>query len=184
MRTPDGRAIYETSAYRARNPSRLDHHGSDVNGKWLETDPEWEGYRNKAGERRWVSPPGSMAIAVDSGKVTGINKTTGVLVLTMDAYPGYLQRHKHLDTSAGSFLVDKGYTVVKGQDLARIGKTGTDTPHAHFEVRKIVEGIYPAVDPLPVFRNQPIFEVLPTTTVTTSNGGELWLILIALYMLS
>lgn len=69
-----------------------------------------------------LSPPNSYGnyIKIDHGTINGKN---------------YVTMYAHLKT--GTFLVNEGDSLIKGQPIARSGNSGTSTgPHLHFEVRE------------------------------------------------
>jgi murein DD-endopeptidase MepM/ murein hydrolase activator NlpD len=65
----------------------------------------------------------------------------------IDPGTGYTTRDGH----CSKLLVKVGDVVEQGQEIAKMGETGTATgPHVHFEIR--VNGA--TVDPLPFIRDQ------------------------------
>lgn len=89
-----------------------------------------------------VASQGTPISAADSGVVIfcGRNGGYGKMIL-LDHGNGYATLYGHCSL----LLVDKGQTVTKGLEIAKVGTTGLSTgPHLHFEVRK--DGV--PVDPL------------------------------------
>ncbi len=81
-----------------------------------------------------AAPAGSRILAAYDGEVigTGYSSTMGNYVM-IDHGDGLISLYMH----ASAVLVSKGQTVVRGEQIAKVGSTGRSTgPHLHFGVRK------------------------------------------------
>lgn len=84
-----------------------------------------------------VAPQGTVISASDSGVVISCGRNGGYgKMILLDHGSGFATLYAHCSL----LLVDKGQSVTKGQEIAKVGTTGLSTgPHLHFEVRK--EGV-------------------------------------------
>jgi murein DD-endopeptidase MepM/ murein hydrolase activator NlpD len=89
-----------------------------------------------------AAPYGTVVVAPASGTVIRVARAKGYgRVMDVDHGNGIMTRYGHLSR----FLAHKGDTVVRGQAIARVGRSGLATgPHLHYEVH--VDGM--TVDPL------------------------------------
>lgn len=127
-----GKEHYLTSDYKTRNENRSKHNGMD-----------------------FVGPKGvDDIIAIESGKVTyvGYDSSGGGYWVAITTN-GIQHRYFHL--AKNSILVKKGDEVLKGQVIARMGKTGNATNYnVHFAIYR--NGY---VDPKPYLMNNNPFNI-------------------------
>lgn len=99
------------------------------------------------------SPTGTPVLAVYSGKVESANWRGGYgLTVLLEHQKGSLKK-KTLYAHLSKILVKKGEIVEPGEVIGHVGSTGYSTgPHLHFELRKLINGEWKAIDPTPYLK--------------------------------
>ncbi len=87
-----------------------------------------------------AAKPGSPVFAAATGRVIYNGEMRGYGKLIVIKHNVYSSVYAH----SSVILVKEGQNVVKGQKIAEVGSTDTDSPKLHFEIRKLGKPVDPA----------------------------------------